>query len=226
MSWAGPKGHQGTPGNLPPITCYMIAVGDTHQEMASLTAPRVEETTGLVVHLITDAPDPWLTKLDLLDVASTDLVMLVDADIVFHSWNWTALQFDCFNAVSANWWPEWDSTKALKKLMPYPGRPLFNTGLWIAPKTLAPVFKYAKELAQGELKDSPVKFWDETPLNLALQRTDSPTHNLPRGFNHQHSHLTTLGPKPTRGLHAVHFEGHHNKLARVKRYCEKYPLPE
>lgn len=213
------------------VGIFMIAKGPVHKVMADITQPRAEAVLGRPIQRLwpelIGCQDPWEAKLHLPAFARQsgfDHVLVIDTDIVLNSWDWEPFKPGHFNGVFT-WQESWPETIGMRTLVPAP-QPLFNTGMWLAPTTdyICEVMRYACDLFRNELKDFEFKFWEETPLNAALFRYQVPVNCLPAGFNTLHHDAKTLGPMPSKDLHAVHFvEGTH-KLHRVNRYDVAYPL--
>lgn len=207
----------------------MLAQGDEFQAIAALTRPRAERALGVPVELVTSFSDITEAKLQQLEGATDDEhVMLLDADLVFFGWDWHAILPGHFNAAPDMLHPSWPGTKAIIDKMPFPKEPTLNTGLWIAPGSLQPVFAHALILARNDLRDFQYRLWDQTPLNVALQQARSPRHYLPAvQFNWQLSPKVQRDPAPAKHTYVVHLiEGTpQEKLKRVSEYCERFPYP-
>ena len=148
--------------------------------------------------------------------------------MVLFGWDWSAFDFTCFNAAPDMLHPSWPGTKAIRGLMPNPNLHTFNSGLWFAPPSCKPLFKYAREL-EKDLQDFEYKLGDQTPLNLAIQQSMARVNTLPQRFNLQFSPKNRPDPAPPEDVLGVHlvggtFEGETiSKRIRVLDYCKKYP---
>lgn len=224
--------------SFPDIDVYMVAIGSDHQTMAEATRPRVEKILELPVNVI-EYGEPFEVKLCLLEDAQKP-VLFIDCDLVLFHWDWDYFDFNCFNAAPDMLHPCWPGTHAIQKLMPIKRFPIFNTGLWLAPPDFRSVFKLARELFYGELKDFEYRLGDQTPLNLAIQTSeknsvadgrkgDPRILKLDQRFNKQYAPKVTADPPPGAdyGVHLIGgtFENDTaQKRDRVLEYCRKYPL--
>lgn len=205
----------------------MIAVGDVYREISNITAPRAERVLDCPVRLFTETElDPKLLKLELFQHVDTEHVLMLDCDIVLHAWDWSPFRSDAFNAVHCqniqNYPPIWN---ALRAVIPEPV-PLFNTGLWLAPRGIEPVFSLAKHYLFDQLLNFPLNFAEETPTNLALHRTEFAVNILPERYNRcQHLDLSPYTPdaKDVFGMHLLSGTPE-QKLERIRTYCERFPL--
>lgn len=208
------------------VDVFMIAIGDDHQAMAASTVPRVEKVLGLPVNLITEG-DPFAVKLSLLEDAKRP-VLFIDCDLLLLGWDWDAFDPTCFNAAPDMMHPSWPGTAAIRSLLPNPKLHTFNSGLWLAPPSCKPLFRFASELGNGPLRDIPYKLGDQTPLNVAIQQVSARTNTLPQKFNWQLHKKTRPDPPPPNGALGVHlvggtFEGDtSSKRDRVLSYCKKH----
>lgn len=203
-----------------------IAIGDVYQQIAKITVPRMERLIGAPVRILSEPhPNPLMFKLDLLKHTDAEHLLFIDVDIVLHAWDWAPFEPEKFNAVVcySSLFP--DILQSLRQHIPAPA-PLFNSGFWLAPKSVQPVFQLAKDIAENELNTFKFQFNEETPLNLALHRTGFPCNELPEKYNNlQHiwKIVQPVAATDTIGMHLL--SGNPlKKLARIKRYCERYPL--
>lgn len=229
-----------TPGALEikqGLLIVMIAIGEVHQQMVALTKPRVERVLGLPVLIIDsydnfpDAKDPFEIKLQLLTKYKRPIVF-IDTDVVVFDWRWDLIDprypHFALNVMS----PAWPGTRAIQSILM--GAPCFNTGVWYAPPHCDELFHRALKIKRTELKDFPYALGDQTPLNVALSRTQHVWRELPPRFNVQLPPAKVDRP-PKVGELAIHLVGGtiptpsepsdlQSKLRRVRNYCEKYPL--
>ena len=208
----------------------MIVGGDCYERIAALTIPRAEQVLNHPVTTIAPPPNTpaHLFKLDLFQHFSTEHILLIDSDIVFFNWDWADFEPSAFNAVrSQNLHKFPPILQAVRNYIPEPS-PLFNTGLWLAPRALADVFSQASKHLKpgGRLLDFMHNFQDETPTNLALHENQAPVHVLPNKYNKLH-HIWQQPylppPEDSFGVHLLSGDPE-KKLERIQAYCEKYPL--
>lgn len=209
----------------PPIDlrCYMVAIGEAHQQMAEWTVPLVEKHTQLSVEVVTEG-DPFEMKLKLFE-RHQGHILFIDVDAVVRSWDWAPFDFSVFNAskdyrVNGAW---------MQSLEPFfPLDRCVNSGVWLAAPQHQTTFQLAQTIACTELRDHEFKLGDQSPLNAALWRKKISVNWLPLEMNY------TVSPKEQENglpnipenVHVVHIIGntvgtckeanHGRKLQRVR----------
>lgn len=213
------------------LAVCMIVCGDEYHQIADITAPRASKVLGAPIIRITPPADvaPHLFKLELFKHFDTEHILLLDSDIVLFDWNWNDFALDAFNAApSQNLHHFPHILKAIRQYIPEPA-PLFNTGLWLAPRSESTMFELAAKYLKppfGSLVNFPFNFHDETPTNLALYRTAALTHTLSATYNrlnHMWQEPYLPPPGDAFGVHLLSGTPS-QKLARIQAYCDAYPV--
>lgn len=152
------------------VRIVTIATGKWYERFAALTVPLMEHCLGAKVEVLKPEGDAFLAKLALpLD----EPFLFVDCDIVFRK------PFDVrpfLQAAAEGTFVSplgWYAKLSPKKLRP--GVPVENfsmLGMFAAGPKHAEAYAIARELYLGELKGA--AWYDEQPMNVALERTNTP----------------------------------------------------
>ena len=218
----------------PDLKTYMIAIGEQHQKMAALTAPRVEKCAGVEVELITEG-EPFEMKMNLLERTDSP-VFYVDADAVMLDWDWTPFEWSSFNAcLDSILNPAFAPYDDLKTL--FNPDTSINTGVFLATSEHRELFARARDLkVELKKKKFPYLLGDQTAVNLAIsQSTGLRLNVLPQGYNWPVWMDVPYRERLPAGTYLVHLLGgstHDStpgsdtlgKYERVAKMCQRFPL--
>lgn len=219
----------------PDIQAYMIAIGESHQKMAELTAPRVEKCAGVEVEVITEG-EPFELKMNLLE-RTDSTVFYVDADAVMLGWDWEPFKLPGFNAcldsILNPAFPPYDDLATL-----FNPDTSINTGMFLASSNYRSLFSRARE-RKVELKKQkfPYLLGDQTSVNLAICEHKSMALNvLPQKYNWPVYMQVPTKQELPEGTYLVHLLGGSNhdsapertntteKFERIAAFCQRFPL--
>lgn len=189
----------------------MIACGQRYEEIAALTQPFAQQALGIPVEVIT-LGIPHVLKLTVASKSANDVcTIVIDADVVLHSWDWDWLDLTKVNAT-----PLRSALFESFNRDVLPEGPIVHTGLMAIPGHLSSVGVEAANLMQNELRGRPHNFFDEVPMSVACWRTGTPVHWLPNEALHLNVHTR----KAVQGQN-VHFIGP-NKLRRIQAHIQQH----
>lgn len=193
-----------------------VVMGELYEEMAAITIPLAEKQLGQRVEIIRIPPgsDIFLLKMRLLRDSKEYPLLVIDSDMVFRSWDWSAFDLGKFNAVLDYPLPTW--AEGTMRDVGVDAHRAINGGLWLASKEHVPVFERTQELMEGELSSYFLKMGDQTSLNRALQESETEIHYLPTSFNFQVSPRDKLSDVPE-DARVIHLVDSARKLERVKK---------
>jgi hypothetical protein len=166
------------------IRVVIVAVGPAFARLGELAAESLRRYTGADPVIVREAPagrPPAAVKLQLLDMFPGDTVLFCDADTrCVRPWDLSP----------------WESFRGFAAVRDLPSRArqqdcdyyhldpalYVNTGFWFAGPDCVPVFRDAAELMRSP--DYRTAFrWEQTALNVALQRSAVAVQLLERRFN-------------------------------------------
>ncbi len=162
-----------------------IAVGRYYQDLAREAAASVEWSTGLRTSVITETNGekrPSNFKLRLLDWWPDETVLFFDADTRFLR-PWNVSMFDGLQAFAASL--DMPSSALDADCARYQIKPerYFNAGVWFANRRFhKQAFDFADTLVHSPQYVTRFQY-EQTALNVAIQRFQIPLLELPRRYN-------------------------------------------
>ncbi len=195
------------------VDAYMVAIGEEHTRLAAVTRPIAERALSARVRLITEG-SPYAAKLRALASAKEGrCVLIIDADAVLSSWDWSAIDFGRVNAVRL----ESRLLAARNRDVVPEGWPLLHTGVVLSPYIAAPAASLAERLMRVEFAGRRWTSRDEVPYSAALYRCGLRANLLPQ------SAVTLVAADRCERVPCAHFVGP-NKLRRLLEYVETHRL--
>lgn len=183
----------------------MVVRGPEFEQMLDISKPRAERCLGLPIEVLRPEPeeDLWVFKMSLLAKLQRP-VLCLDTDLLFFDWDWSEFRWEMFNAALDLPLLKWNTgVRELNKY--YDTRRGINGGMWYSPYNdeHLRVFHCAKNFILYESKSCKFALGDQTALNAALYRLQTPVHHLPYTFNFQ----TLKGQQFPSDLKVIHVIG-------------------
>lgn len=218
------------------VRVIVFVSGPEFEEMASLTMPRAEQVLGTSVERISTPPDSYMPSERLRYMSTVehdDPILLIDADMVFRSWDWAPFKIDQFNGVLDYTLEGWAGGN-LRQQLGLDATKAINGGMWLATRRFARTFNHSEALRKELVRqDYFLRMGDQIALNMALQQHHVPINYIPNEYNIQVSPVMPLDEVPE-DARVVHLVGNSvapgetynpkRKLERVKEALDVFPL--